>query len=104
MTTPTQIRLRRRLTLVQFKHLCEQLHQTYPGWREHVAPQIRAWVQVAYNGTTVLIHPRRDYVLESDVAHTAQRLIDELPEQSTAPWFMEGYLWRHAVRRGSPLV
>jgi hypothetical protein len=83
MTTATRIRLRRPLTRVQFQQLCERLHHTYPGWRQQVAPQTRAWVQVAYNGTTVLIQPRGDYVLETDVARTAQRLIDDLLEQRT---------------------
>ena len=100
MTTPTQIRLRRQLTLVQFQQLCEQLHQIYPGWRQPVTPPIRAWVQVAYNGRTILIHPRRDYVLEADVTHTVQQLLNDLPEQSTASWFMAGSVWRRAIRRG----
>ena len=101
MPAPTQIRLRRQLTLAQFQHLCEQLHQIYPGWRQPVTPPIRAWVQVAYNGTTVLIHPRRDYVLEADVAHTAQRLLDDLTEQSTVPWFTAATCG--AVRSGAAI-
>ncbi len=104
ITPAPRLRLKRRLTLAQFKQLCEQLHQTYPGWREYVGPQTRAWVQVAYNGTTVLINPRRGYVLEADVVTTAQQLIDELTEQSTEPWGMAGYVWRRAVRRGSAVL
>jgi hypothetical protein len=104
MTTAPRLRLKRRLTLAQFRHLCEQLHQTYPNWRQDGGPQIGAWVQVAYNGNTVLINPRRDYVLEADVASTVQQLLDELTGQSPWPWFTAGSTWRRTVRRGSPLL
>ena len=55
MTTAPQIRLKRHLTPVQFQQLCVRLHERYPGWQPP-----GAWVQVAYNGNTILIHPRRD--------------------------------------------
>jgi hypothetical protein len=42
MTTALSLRLQRRLTLAQFKHLCEQLRQIYPGWREQKEPQTEA--------------------------------------------------------------
>ena len=78
MTTPLRLRVKRRLTPAQFKSLCEQLHHTYPGWHQQLGPQMRAWVQVAYNGNTVLITPRWEYVLEANVASTVQQLIDVL--------------------------
>ena len=80
MTTPLRLRLKRRLTPAQFKSLCEQLHHTYPGWRQQLGPQMRAWVQVAYNGNTILITSRWEYVLEADVASTVQQLIAALTD------------------------
>jgi hypothetical protein len=104
MTTAPRLRLKRRLTLAQFRQLCEQVHQTYPNWRQDGGLQSGAWVQVAYNGNTVLINPRRDYVLETDVESTVQQLIDELTDQSPWPWFNASATWRRTVRRGSPLL
>ena len=99
MAAAPHIRLQRRLTPAQFKQLCERLHQLYPSWQQLVGTQTRAWVQVVYNGTTILINPRRDYVLESDVVSTVQRLLNELPVQSARSWFRAGT----GRRRASPL-
>lgn len=101
MTTATHIRLHRRLTPSQFQQLCEQLHQIYPGWQQFGGTQPGAWVQVVYNGTTLLIHPRRDYVLEPDVVSTVQRLLNDLPTPSLGAWFLAGTARRRTLRRGS---
>jgi hypothetical protein len=104
MTTATHIRLHRQLTPVQFQQLCARLHEFYPGWQQPPGAQTGAWVQVAYNGHTLLIHPRRDYVLEADVASTVHRLLNELPAPGVGAWFLGGTLRRRTLRRGSPLT
>jgi hypothetical protein len=103
MTTTPPIRLKRRLTPAQFKQLCARLHERYPGWQQSGGTQMVPWVQVVYNGNTILIHPRRDYVLEPDVASTLQQLLNDLSAQSAGAGFRAGTLRPRTLRRSSPL-